>query len=343
MIRPLSRNLPSLIFFTFLSFLLLLPVQGRANPQIIEGLTQGTSYRILYLGAADPLLPAAIEKRLKEIDLVFSNYRPDSEISRFNAQKSLDWFPVSSELVSLVAFAETISQATAGAFDLTIGPLLQVWGFGPYKKASQDVPSEAAIRKAQALVDFRRLAWRKNPPALQKKEANLLVDLSGIAQGYSVDALAELLDAKGLKKYMVEIGGEVRTRGDKGKQGPWLIVLESPSVEPTAQSLTIHLKDMSLTTAGDYRNYFEKDGRRYSHILDPRSGRPIQHKLASVSILAATALESDGWDTALLILGPERARALIRERNLSTYMLLRQGTDFVPEATHLFAKALKQP
>ena len=305
--------------------------------QTIEGLAQGSSYRILYRGPLDPTLPAVIEQRLKEFDQVFSNYRPDSEISRFNADKSLGWFSVSPDLVTLIAYAESISQASEGAFDVTVGPLLQIWGFGPYKRTLKKLPSAQEVERARREVDFHRLVWRKNPPALKKKKASVLVDVSGIAQGYSVDVIAQLLDGKGLAHYMIEIGGEVRTRGNKGIDGPWQIAIDSPSVEPTATSLMVALKDMSLTTAGDYRNYFEKDGQRFSHILDPRTGHPIQHQLAAVTVMAPTALEADGWDTALLVLGQEKARALIKEKDLATYLIRREGQNFIGETSQSFA------
>ncbi len=305
----------------------------------IEGSAQGTTYHIRYTGSERPELKKQVDDQLAAFDKIFSNYRPDSEISLFNQQTSSNWIPVHPNLLTLVELSHSISEQTHGAFDITIGALMKVWGFGPFKKKLDVLPSDKEIAAAKKNVDYRQLLTRKSPPALKKTNPNLYVDVSGIAQGYSVDLIAEFLDSLGLKNYMVEIGGEIKARGQKPAGKEWELALEDPSMEPL-NAARVHVVNKGLTTAGDYRDYFEKDGKRFSHTIDPRIGKPIQHTMASVTVIANSAAEADGWDTALLVMGPEETRKLTREKKLAALMILRKDGRFTTEMMGGFERYL---
>ena len=303
-----------------------------------EGQAQGTSYHIRYSGAEQVDIKSKVDQQLANFDKIFSNYRPDSDISRFNQETSGDWFPVDADLVRLVELSNRISKQSAGAFDITVGALIKVWGFGPFKRETKVLPSDATIAEAKKLVDYRRLLSRRKPPALKKTLRGLNIDLSGVAQGYSVDKIAAFLDELGLRNYLVEIGGEIKTRGQKQTGIDWELLVESPSLEPGEIGTLVHARGLGLTTSGDYREYFEKDGKRYSHTIDPRSGRPIEHKLASVTVIAQTAAEADAWDTALMVLGPEESRKIVQGKALSAFLVLHDGSGFLSEEIGEFKK-----
>jgi thiamine biosynthesis lipoprotein len=315
----------------------------KTEPHVLEGAAQGSTWRILYNGKEQTDLQAAVDKELAAFDGIFSNYRPDSDISRFNRQRSTDWFPVDADLVRLVEFSHAVSEKSRGAFDITIGPLLRVWGFGPFKTKDHKIPSDADITAAKKDVDYKKLLSRRKPPALKKLNANIHVDLSGVAQGYSVDKVAGFLDKRGIRSYMVEIGGEIKTKGKKADGSAWTLGIDT--ADNTGEvAAVLQLEGRSLTTAGDYREYFEKDGKRYSHTIDPRTGRPIQHELASVTVIAPMTWEADAWDTAFMVLGPEETRKLLpMVKQLSVYMILHQGSQgFRTESLGGFQKYISE-
>jgi thiamine biosynthesis lipoprotein len=331
------------LWFLTLCFLSLPPLaQGipQVEPYALEGEAQGSTWRVLYYGKKQLDLQGAVAKELAAFDKIFSNYRADSDISRFNRHNGTDWFPVDADLVQLVELSHEVSVKSQGAFDITIGPLLRIWGFGPFKSKEPKIPSPAAIAAAQKDVDYRKLQSRRQAPALKKLNPHLYVDLSGVAQGYSVDKIAALLDQRGITRYMVEIGGEITTKGRKPDGKPWTLGIDTPDNKGELAAV-LHLEGRALTTAGDYREYFEKDGKRYSHTLDPRTGRPIEHELASVTVIAPKAWEADAWDTALMVLGPEATRKLVSsQKQLAVYMILHQKKGFHSESLGGFDKYL---
>lgn len=310
----------------------------KKGPHVLEGAAQGSTWRVLYNGKEELGLQTAVEQELAVFDKIFSNYRPDSDISRFNQQSGTDWFAVDPDLVTLVDYSRKISEKSRGAFDITIGPLLRVWGFGPFKTKEHKVPSDADITAAQKDVDYKKLLSRKKPAALKKLNPKLHVDLSGVAQGYSVDKIAGFLDSRGIKSYMVEIGGEIKTKGKKADGSSWTLGIDTPDNSGEVAAV-LKLEGRGLTTAGDYREYFEKDGKRYSHTIDPRTGRPIQHELASVTVIAPMTWEADAWDTALMVLGPDESRKILpQHKQLSVYMIVHQGQGFRTESLGGFQK-----
>jgi len=299
--------------------------------QAIVGSTMGTYFRVtLYarpLGLTDETVQAAVEDPLARVDALMSTYREDSEVSRFNRSRETDWFPVSSETAVVVAEALRVFEESEGAFDITVGPLVDLWGFGPSAGTDQ-IPRPEKIAGLLESIGSRHLQVRLNPPALKKDLGTLQIDLSGIAKGFAVDAIAEELEDLGIANYLVDVGGEMRAGGEKGNGQPWKIAIERPTAGQRSIQSTLALQDRALATSGDYRNYFEVEGRRYSHEIDPRKGQPIQHPLVSVSVLDSSCMRADAWATALIILGPVEGQALAEKAGLPTVLIIREGADF---------------
>lgn len=308
------------------------------------GSTMGTVYNVRAVGSAAGLSVAALQRqvdlRLAAISQEMSTYLPDSEISRFNRYTGDDWFAVSTETALVVAAGLEVSRDTQGAFDVTVGPLVNLWGFGPAGRAGE-IPADEAIAECQARVGYTRLQVRQEPPALRKRRADVYIDLSAIAKGFAVDEVAKLLERHAVGSYLVEIGGEVRTRGRKPDGGGWRIGIERPVAAVRELDCVVELDNRSLATSGDYRNFFERQGRRYSHEIDPRTGRPVDHALLSVSVLADDCLTADAWATALLVLGPDAALPAARRRGLDVLCMIRSGDGWVEQATPGFAARIR--
>ncbi len=308
---------------------------------VVSGATMGTYYRVTLAAPSQPLdqakLQEQIESRLEEINAQMSTYRDDSEISRFNRQATTEWFPVSAATASVVAEAIEIYHLSQGAFDVTVGPLVNLWGFGT-SKGKQTVPAAESVEARIEQTGSDHLEVRSDPPALRKDLPELRVDLSGIAKGFAVDALAESLDERQVDHYLVDIGGEMRAKGWKSPENaPWKIGIENPSAEEKGIYDVIPLHNQSIATSGDYRNFFEANGERYSHEIDPKTGRPVDHGLASVSVLHPSCMRADAWATALMVLGPERGPDLAENLNLTTYFVVHSNGGFVHQETGGFS------
>ncbi|MBK5930111.1 FAD:protein FMN transferase ApbE [Halochromatium salexigens] len=311
---------------------------------VLRGSTMGTNYSVQIVEPSAALdrdaLAEQINARLADITTLMSTYQPGSELSRFNNADVTEWFLVSPELEAVVEAAQAVSEASAGAFDVTVGPLVNLWGFGPSPRI-EDLPSAGDIQAARARVGWRQLEVQAQPPALRKSRPDLYVDLSAIAKGYAVDQLAGLVESHGIVDYLVEIGGELRGRGVNGHGEPWRIAIERPDAGQRAVFQVVALRDLGMATSGDYRNFVEIDGQRYSHTIDPATGRPVGHRLASVTVLADDCMQADAWATALLVLGPERGLALAEQRGLAALFIehAREAADgdaFVTQATAAF-------
>jgi len=328
---------------------LLADCRNEAGPQetvqAFSGATMGTVYHVRVVGpsagwnVAD--LQQQIDRRLAAINQEMSTYMPDSEISRFNQQAADDWFPVSAETARVVAAGQQVSRDTQGAFDVTVGPLVNLWGFGPPGRADQP-PTDEAIAECRTRVGYTLLDARLDPPALRKHRPDVYVDLSAIAKGFAVDEVARLVEGKTLRSYMVEIGGEVRTRGRKPDGNGWRIGIERPVAGVRQLACVVELQDQALATSGDYRNFIERQGCRCSHEIDPRTGRPIDHALISVSVLADDCLTADAWATALLVLGPDAALSAARRQGLEVLCMVRSGERWVEQATPGFAARMHE-
>ena len=314
----------------------------------LSGTTMGTTYRVTLdhrLTEAHLVgLRAAIEERLAEIDASMSTYREDSEIARFNASRSTDWIPVAREFAEVVAGAQEISRQTGGAFDITVSPLVDLWGFGMSAREEGEgeravpAPTPAQLAAVQARTGYTQLDVRLDPSALRKRTVpELQIDLSGIAKGHAVDEVSALLESRGYTSYLVEIGGEVRAGDPKQDGSSWRVGIEAPLDDGRMVGEVIALANAALATSGDYRNFYISEGRRYSHLIDPRTGAPVLDSgLASVSIRSATCREADALATALFILGASEARDFAERRKLSAFFFVRQEGQFSAIVTDTF-------
>ena len=292
----------------------------------LNGNTMGTTFSVLLV--APPVsvsldsLQSEITATLERIEDIASTYRETSELSKFNAHSSTDWIDASAEFCDLIYQALSVSRETAGAFDITVGALVNLWGFGP-DPAVDKPPSPEQIDFALQHVGYRGLQTDCAQPAIRKSAAMMYVDLSAWAKGYAVDQLAGLLDLNGLENYLIEIGGELRARGYNAEERKFAIALETPVPEHSNEYSIIRLSDAGVATSGDYRNYFESDGQRYSHTIDPRSGRPISHELASVTVVNDSTAYADAMATALLVLGPADGLALAEDLGIAAFFSIR--------------------
>jgi len=308
--------------------------------QELVGSTMGTTCSIKVVDPpADLDLPALrqdIQDTLDAVNGSMSTYLPDSELSRFNASDSLDWTPVSTDLCDVVEAGQVVSEYTNGAFDVTVGPLVNLWGFGPAE--SRGVPPAAdSIEAAMRDVGYRKLHADCSIPALRKDAPGVAVDLSAVAKGYGVDQVAELLETHGLGNYLVEIGGELRMRGTNARGEQWAIAIETPTRTSRGVQTVLRLSDTAVATSGDYRNYFEYQGRNYSHTIDPHTGYPVTHNAASVTVVASSAAFADAAATALLVLGPDAGLAFAEQESIAAYFLLRLGNEFEERVSSLFS------
>ena len=272
--------------------------------------------------AGSAVLQAAVEASLAAIDGTMSTYKPDSELSLLNANSGVGTVPVSAELGGLLNTSARINQQTGGAFDVTVGPLVNAWGFGPDVATAPSAEGRAA---ALSRVGAEHLVYDPQTQALTRNLEGLYIDLSGIAKGYAVDRVAELIGQQGHSRYLVEIGGEVRTHGLSQRGTPWAVGIETPDggVQDTARVVT--LDGLSLATSGNYRNLRVEDGRTVTHIIDPRSGQPVSHGLGSVSVIAADCTTADALATALYVLGWEEGFDLAEREGIAAIFLRRPG------------------
>lgn len=315
-----------------LSFLFLLPSSLNAlsaQPLVrISGNTMGTSYHISFYGMRPISIHDEIERVLVRVNEQMSTYIEDSEISRFNRSKAGVLFPVSKDFAELVLEAKRIHKVTAGSFEPTIEPLVNLWGFGPMKVPNK-VPSDELISATRSVIGMDKVQSMLNPPSLQKKLDNVEVDLSAMAKGFGVDKIAGYLESIGIDRYMVEIGGEVRVGQKKPDGLAWMIGVQMPEDGGGAKlARVLKLEQASIATSGDYRNYFEKNGKRYSHIIDPLTGFPIKHKLASVTVVTSKCADADALATAFMVMGSEKGLELAKELSLAVLFVVRDGGAF---------------
>lgn len=308
----------------------------------ISGETMGTTYSIKFTSKA-PINVFVIENEvnslLQKINQQMSTYIPNSELSLFNKSISTNWVSVSDDLAFVMDAALRISQFSNGKFDITIGPLVNLWGFGPGNQP-QKIPSNSDIKKLRGFVGYKNVDVRLNPPSIKKSHPNVYCDLSAIAKGFGVDKIAEYLSSKNLTNHLVEIGGELRASGNKFNK-KWKVGISVPSQARTIQE-TISLQNQSMATSGDYWNYFEEDGIRYSHTINPISGKPITHKLASVTIVAESCMEADALATAIDVMGPELGLKFAEDNELIAYFIVKGENDFeiffTPQFKNLISK-----
>ena len=303
---------------------------------LINGLTMGTTYSIKIKTADAAVnkekIRADIEKILLEINQKMSTYIVDSELSVINFSNSLDSNLISDDLFKVISHANTISKTTNGAFDITVGPLVNLWGFGP-NKSENKIPSNEEIELIKKNIGYMKIYLNKETTSIKKLHPDLYVDLSGIAKGFAVDKIALYLNSYNLENYLVEIGGELIAKGTNEDNEVWQIGIENPN---NNLAKIIGLKDIAMATSGDYRNYFEKNGVRYSHTINPNTGKPIKHKLASVTVLDKTAMNADALATAFMVLGPAKTIELANELKIGVYLIIKNDENFYEEYNEYF-------
>ncbi len=294
----------------------------------VSGPTMGTTYTVKFYTTEDYesswRVKENIDELLLKVNKSMSTYDPQSELSLFNKSPSQKVTKISDELAFVIDKALLISAMTSGEYDVTVGPLVNLWGFGP-GKIEDNVPSDASILEAKRNVGYQYLSLKN---AELVKSRDIYVDLSSIAKGYGVDVLAEYLDTKGITSYLVEVGGEIKAKGVKPDESPWRVAIESPIGGLNMAEKVLSLNNAAMATSGDYRNYFEKNGVRYSHTISPTTGKPITHRLASVSVIADSATMADGLSTAISVLGPELGYEFAQENGIAAYLIMKTDSGF---------------
>jgi thiamine biosynthesis lipoprotein len=256
-----------------------------------------------------------------------STYIKESELSNINFSTISDWQSISDDLFEVIDHAINVSLKTNGAFDITIAPLVNLWGFGP-DKLQNKIPTDEIIELTKKNTGYKKISIDKSLKKISKLDPNLHIDLSGIAKGFAVDKIARYLDKRGFKNYLIEIGGELIGKGLNKDNEIWQIGIENPNNNSDTIKRIIRLKDMAMATSGNYMNYFEKDGVRYSHTINPATGKPIKHKLASVTVLDNSAMNADALATAFMVLGSEKALSLADNLEIAIYLIIKEGKRF---------------
>lgn len=308
------------------------PATPASTATVLDGKTMGTFWRVSVIGvdeAKAQALRAKVQAQLDADDRLLSTWKNDSALMRFNHATDTRPWPVSEAMADIVTLSLRIGAKTHGAMDITVGPLVNLWGFGPDKQpvATPDAQAIAAA-KARTGLQHLQVINQSGRQFLQKDIPDLFVDLSTVGEGYAADHLARLMEQEGISRYLVSVGGALVSRGMNGEGKPWRVAIQKPTDRENAVQAIVDINGHGISTSGSYRNYYELDGKRISHVIDPQTGQPITHKLVSVTVIAPTALEADGWDTGLMVLGPEKAQQVVREQGLAVYMIVKEGEGF---------------
>ena len=339
--RISKRGLSLILILVFL-------LSGCANNSSVEkypfsysGPTMGTSFSIkasqLPEGVKTYRLESLIKDRLTEVNQHMSTYIKDSELSLINSSKSTGSQFISPDLYKVISTAQEVSRLSDGALDITVGPLVNLWGFG-IDKMSYQAPEAEDIKQALGNIGYDKLVLTGRLKTLSKTLPGISIDLSSLAKGYAVDEVANILDQQGVTNYMVEIGGELHLKGKNLQGENWRIAVEKPTAEKRELQRVLSITDIAMATSGDYRNFFEQDGQRFSHTIDPRTGYPITHKLASVTVLSDTTMKADAWATALMVLGPEEGYKIAEQQKLAVFFIIKTDQGFVQRETPLFSE-----
>ncbi|MBU3917668.1 FAD:protein FMN transferase [bacterium] len=302
--------------------------KNNLKQELIEfsGLALGTTYSIKIANLPDKIPPGSLNKEidslLKEIEASMSIFPSSSEISQFNQYTKTDWFRISPQILEVIKESIRISKLSDGAFDITTGGLIDLWGFGK-KVTLNTIPDSEKIRELKSHIGYEKIITMENPAAIRKKDPNLAINLSAIAKGFAVDKVAELFGKKGIPNYLVEIGGEIRTGGFKQGKKLWVVAIERPEKERRTFQRIVKMKNNGMATSGDYRNFFEINQQRFSHTLDPETGRPVVNNLASVSVIHDSCMTADALATAFMVLGEKDALSLAEHENLAVFIIVR--------------------
>nr|WP_316676385.1 FAD:protein FMN transferase [uncultured Tolumonas sp.] len=312
----------------------------------IHGRTMGTFYGVKVVGdfpGGQQALQTQVDSLLKHYNDEISTYDPNSSLSKFNQQQTTAPFPVSQDMADIVISAVRVGQRTQGVLDVTVGPLVNLWGFGPDRRPVK-IPTDAQITAARQRVGIQRLHVdvSADHAELRKDIPNMYVDLSTVGEGFGADKIADFLESRGVHNYLVEIAGASRSRGVNAKGEPWKLAIQKPTDELDEVQAIVKPDGRAISTSGSYRNYYELNGQRYSHIIDPATGKPITHRLVSATVITPTALEADGLDTALMVMGPEKAMAFAKQQHLAVYLVIKTDKGFKAEYSETFKPYLVQ-
>ena len=307
---------------------------------MVHGQVMGTTYTVKVVSdsregqsaEAKAALQSLVQEALDGVDGSMSTYKPTSELSQFNDGPGATDVTVSEDLATVLQLAFDVNRRSEGAFDVTVGPLVERWGFGA-KGELEALPTDQEVAALLSRLGHDHLRFDADARTLRKDDAALRVDLSAIAKGYGVDKAAEALRVAGHGNFMVEVGGEIRVAGTTEAGRPWRLAVEKPNPTERAVYEVVSLEDRALATSGDYRNFTVVDGTRYSHTIDPTTGRPVTHRLASVSVVAPTCAEADALATALNVLGPQRGFALAEREGMAALFLVGTPDDLEAKAT----------
>lgn len=325
--------------------LTLITACGKPTEHLFSGNTMGTTYHIKVVASRSmdsAKVQAKVDQCLERVNQSMSTYRADSEISRFNALTGIDTpFQASPDFLRVMLWAREVYQVTGGAWDGTVNPLVNLWGFGR-KGPLQRIPTGDEVEAARQMVGFDHIEIDAASGRLIKKRPDVTMDLASIAKGYGVDQVALTLNTLGFKDYLVEIGGEVYGAGQRPDGKPWRVGINRPQAEAAADAVykVVPLHDSAMATSGDYRNFYQIEGRIYSHIIDPRTGYPIQNHVVSASVIADSCTLADGLATALMVMGPEKGVALLDRLKGVEGLIIVQTADGTLE--NHFSKGMKE-
>ena len=317
--------------------------QPPARETLLSGQTMGSAWTVKIAGhlpASNEELRAGVQARFDAVNLALSTYRADSALSHFNNDDSGQWIDIDAELGEVLSYALSLAEDSGGVYDVTVGPLVNLWGFGP-DPATSRVPEAAEIENARMHV-----GWRKVEVETTKRRARkapgVRVDLSSLGKGRGVDRVAEYLDAQGITNYLIDLSGKLRARGVNIHAERWRVAVEPPEADATSSQppftpAIVELVDQSVATAGDYRRFFEIDGKHYSHIIDPRTGWPVTHDTVSASAIASDCMQADAMATVLMAMSPDDAVALANRRRLAALLIARTNGELVARHTPAWA------
>lgn len=311
-------------------------------PVEIRGPIMGTTYSVKLdvpelVGEARERVEAVVEARLDEVNGLMSTYDSASELSRFNRHRSTDPYPLSTATLEVLQVAQDVSARTGGAFDVTVGPLVDAWGFGAPGQPPSAPPPDV-LAELTARVGYEGLTLDPGNGTVAKAVPDLEVDLSAVAKGYAADRVVQALDSLGYARVLVEVGGELRAGAPKADGTPWRVAIETPDRATRTIYGVVELVRLGIATSGDYRNFYELDGVEYAHLIDPRTGLPVRHSGASVTVIHPRAAVADAWATGLSLLGPDEGFQVAEREGFAALFITRDGDGFTARATTAFVE-----
>lgn len=335
------RSIVQRFIFLFTAIIFLSACTKAQTPLVaISGETMGTTYNIKYVNhqaqgkaVTASEVKADVDALLVKTNQLMSTYITDSELSQLNKSVAGTAYPISAQTEYVIEEAIRLNTLSQGKLDITVGPLVNLWGFGPQARPDS-LPSHEALDEVSKYVGIDKFTLENG--MLTKHHDLVYIDLSTIAKGYAVDKIAQLLESKSIHNYLVEIGGEMRVAGTKPHNQNWLIAIEKPITHERGIQRIIHIGDNAIASSGDYRNYFEEAGVRYSHLIDPTTAYPIQHNLVAVSVVAKTSISADGLATALIVMGKNAGLEMAEANNIAALFITKEGDEFVEYTTSAF-------